>query len=85
MLELSKELEMMLNKYDNLVEETALGMLEIIKSDSKSYGEVRERIYKFERLITYEHQDKHYFLIKKIREVFKKEMNNLPLTNRSSQ
>lgn len=70
---------------DKFTEKIAIEILNEIKLDSRTYGEVIKKLSRLRVSARYFHQYKHENLFNRIKEMLESEMNELPLTNRSEQ
>ena len=74
-----------LENFDEVINTTAQEILSELKGDCKTYKEVQKKIKLLNKNIiwTYGLEGKYKYLIDQVQELLNKEMNDLPLTNRS--
>lgn len=79
-------MEELLKKYDDVTIEIARGIIELAKINHTTWRETKLKINDFERKAMFNDRgiDKYEYLFKLIYSLLEKEMNDLPLTNRSN-
>lgn len=78
-----KKLENLLDKYDDSSDEISKEIIAEVKNNSKNYGEVINKLKILKRSNRWM-SDNHESLFSKVEGLLEKEMNDLPLTNRSN-
>lgn len=73
----------LIKKIDDVTLQVADELLEEIKSASNNYGEVKRKVKFLEQNFMYSNKDKYVYLFAVLESLIQKEMNDLPLTNRS--
>ncbi|OHW61408.1 hypothetical protein EUAN_22580 [Andreesenia angusta] len=77
-------LKYLLDEYDRALDDTAKDILEKIKAESKTYGDVEKSLDLLKKSMSYTFGKLRYErLFEKIDEILEEEKNDLPLTNRS--
>lgn len=83
----SNKLKEIFDSYDKTIGQVSKELINELKSESKTYGEVYKKINLFEKEIIYNNfKSQNYkftlLVFNYIKEVLDKEKNDLPLTNR---
>lgn len=77
-------LKYLLDEYDRALDDTAKDILEKIKAESKTYGDLEKSLDLLKKSMNYTFGKlKYERLFEKIDEILEEEKNDLPLTNRS--
>ena len=76
-------MEVILKEHEKHIDETAHKILNEIKFESGTYGEVRKKLDRLRVSTRFNSGIKFEHLFNKINELLEKEKNDLPLTNRS--
>lgn len=84
---MKEELGLILEEYHKETESIAIKVLDELKNESKDYGELKRNLGIFKRTTLYEYvnREKNEGIFPIIEKALEKEMNGLPLTNRSNK
>jgi len=78
-----KDLEIILSEHEKLLDKTSYKIIKILKCNCETLGQFNKEVEKVIKHLQYEGNYKQSSLIKKIKKLAQKEVNDLPLTNRS--
>jgi len=75
---MDKYIESILNEHEELINETSHKIIRILKHNCKTLGQFKRKVDEVVKYLQYKGNNKHSFLINRIKESAQEEVNDLP-------